>query len=75
MLTRCSYGDSQGEGAALYHPREGIVTTDLDWGKLPEKVQELELRVRASTGYYLYTNMVNLVPKVRTLLVIYSKRI
>jgi len=32
----------------------GTVTKDLDW-KLPETVQELELSVRVSTGYYLYT--------------------
>ncbi len=47
-------------------------------GKIPEnvqRVQELELRVRVSTGYYLYTATVNLVPKVRTLLVMYSNRI
>ncbi len=39
------------------------------------EVQELELRVRVSTGYYLYTNRVNSNLKVRTLLVTYSKRI
>ncbi len=39
------------------------------------RVQELELRVQASTGYYLYTSKVNLVPKVQTLLVMYSKHI
>ncbi len=30
--TRYSYDDSQGEGAALNCPREGIVTKDLYWG-------------------------------------------
>jgi len=30
--TRYSYDDSQGEGAALNHPQEGIVTKDLYWG-------------------------------------------
>ena len=29
--TRYSYGDSQGEGATLNHPLEGIVTKDSYW--------------------------------------------
>ena len=73
MPTRYSYGGSQGEGAVLNRPLEGVVTKDFDWGERPERVQELELRVRVSTGYYLYTTTVNSIPKVRTLLVIYSK--
>ncbi len=73
--TRYSYGGSQEEGAALYCPITGNSHKGLGLGKLPEIVQELELRVRVSTGYYLYTSKVNLVPKVQTLLVIYSKRV
>ena len=70
--TRYSYDDSQGGGATLNHPREGVVTKDSYWNH-KMGVQELELRVRVSTGYYLYTNRVNSNPKVRTSLVMYSK--
>ncbi len=73
MPTRFSYGGSQEEGAVLNRPIEENSHTDSDWGNIQERVQELELRVRVSTGYYLYTTMVNLVPKVQTLLVMYSK--
>ncbi len=70
--TRFSQDDAQGEGAALNRPQEGIVTrTRIGEHKIG--VQELKLRVRASTGYYLYTNQVNANPKVQTLLVMYSK--
>ncbi len=71
--TRYSYNGSQGEGAALNNPLEGIVTKDLYWGEHKMGVQELELSIRVSTGYYLYTNQVNSNPKVQTLLVMYSK--
>ena len=50
--TRFSQDDSQGEGAALNHPLEGIVTKDSYWGEHKMGVQELELRVQVSTGYY-----------------------
>ncbi len=53
--TRYSYGGSQEEGATLYHPIAGNSHNGLRLGKLPETVQELELRVRVSTSYYLYT--------------------
>ncbi len=75
MPTRFNDNVSQEEGAALNRPIAGNSHKGLGFGKLPETVQELELRVRVSTGYYLYTTTVNSIPKVRTLLVIYSKRI
>jgi len=59
--TRFSYGGSQEEGATLNRPVAGNSHKGLGLGKLPEKVQELKLRVRVSTGYYLYTSKVNLV--------------
>ncbi len=62
MPTRYSYGVSQEEGAALNHPI-GNSHKGLGLGKLLERVQELELRVRVSTGYYLYTNGVNSNPR------------
>ncbi len=59
------YGGSQEEGATLDRPIVGNSHNRLGLGKLPETVretvQELELRVRVSTGYYLYTSKVNLV--------------
>ncbi len=65
-------------GSRAQPPIAGNSRKGLGLGKMPETVQgvqELELRVRASTSYYLYTTMVNSNPRVRTLLVMYSKRV
>ena len=43
MPTRYSYGGSQGEGAALYRPLEGIVTKDSDWGNVKREYKNLNL--------------------------------
>ncbi len=64
MPTRFSYDDAQEEGAALDLPIVVDSHKGLGLGEFPEnvqRVQELELRVRVSTSYYLYTTTVNLV--------------
>ncbi len=53
--TRFSQEDAQGEGAALNRPQEGNSHKGLIIGEHKMGVQELELEVRASTWYYLYT--------------------
>src|SRR6266404_2166388 len=62
-------------GSRAQPPIVGNSHKGLGLGKLRDRVQELELRVRASTSYYLYTTTVNSNPRVRTLLVMYSKRV
>ncbi len=43
MPTRYSDKDSQGEGAALNHPQEGIVTKDSYWGNTRWEYKNLNL--------------------------------
>src|SRR6266404_4490794 len=41
--TRYSYDSSQGEGAVLNRPREGIVTKDSDWGNVKREYKNSNL--------------------------------
>ena len=41
--TRYSYGDSQGEGAALNRPLQGIVAKDSDWGNVKREYKNSNL--------------------------------
>ena len=50
MPTRYSYGDSQGEGARLNHPLEGIVTKDSDWGNVKKEYKNLNLVFESLQG-------------------------
>ena len=43
MPTRYRYGDSQGEGAALNRPLEGIVTRDSDWDNVKREYKNSNL--------------------------------
>ena len=68
QLRWCTRGGSRAQPSMKGNSHKGLVLGDHKMG-----VQELELSVQASTGYYLYTNQVNSNPKVQTLLVMYSK--
>ena len=48
--TRYSQGDSQGEGAALNRPLEGIVTKDSDWGNVKREYKNSNLGFESLQG-------------------------